>query len=138
MMMNTQPADASTLRGSISVVGETVECESGNYTAASGALSYVIHEHESASGNTQTHGTFRLDNVTVENDGQTYYAVGANTFTFNYNANRDTFISIDTEKISIFERGGGLVGRVNAVLHVSPNGTVGGFNFGTCTPHADV
>lgn len=138
VMMSTAPADASTSEGFISVVGETVECESGSYTATSGGLRYVIHANENPSGNTQTHGTFRLDDVTVEKNGLTYYASGVNTFTFNYNANSGTFVSIDTEKISIVERGSGLVGRVNAILHVSSDGTVRGFNFGTCEPHAEV
>lgn len=138
LMVNTQPAYASALRGSVSIVGETAVCESGTYTATSGALNYVIHESQSRSGNTHSHGTFRLDDVVLEKDGQTYYASGANTFTVNYNANRDTFTSIDTEKTSIVERGGGLVGRVNVVLHVSSDGTVRGFNFGTCDSHTEV
>ena len=87
----------------------------------------------SASGN--LNGTFTgtpTGVVAVGEDGNEYRIVGAVWGGFTINAQTGGFQSTFTGKLQIVSQGGGTADSVNVVFHVSPNGNINEFNFGTC------
>jgi hypothetical protein len=115
------------------VPGDPLQCGDTTYTPVSGELAIVIHEGQSASGNTNFTTTITPRNVVLQDqDGNLYSLHGAIWFGETSNANTGGFQATSTDKFQIVSQGGGTVDSVNAVEHVSPNGKEFFFNFGTC------
>jgi hypothetical protein len=113
--------------------GDTLQCGDTTYTVISGELAIVVHEGQSASGNTNFTGTITPRNVVLQDqDGNLYSLAGAIWFGATFNANTGGFQATSTDKFQIVSQGGGTVDSVNGVEHVSPNGKEFFFNFGTC------
>lgn len=66
--------------------------------------------------------------------GNTYTVSGASWFGGKSTAGGDIVVFTDTEHFVIHSSGGGIFGKVQIVEHISPNGKVIDFNFGTCLP----
>ena len=118
------------------VTGDVFECEDRLYTITSGELWTVIHEGESASGNTNYTITVTPHQIeAVDGDGNEYSLVGAFWFGATLNANTGGFQGTDTLKLQVVGQGSGAVDSVNVVFHVTaqPNNiVVKDFDFGTC------
>jgi hypothetical protein len=115
------------------VTGDTLQCGDTTYTIVSGEVAVVMHEGQSASGNTNFTGTITPRNVVLQDqDGNLYSLSGAIWFGATFNANTGGFQATSTDKFQIVSQGGGTVDSVNAVEHVSPNGKEFLFDFGTC------
>ncbi len=126
-------ANGPAVRSSFPVTGSVFVCGANTYTITSGTVSGVTHEGSSASGN--LNGTFTgtpTGVVAVDEDGNQYRIVGAVWGGFTFNAQTGGFQSTFTGKLQIVSQGGGTADSVNVVLHVSPNGKINAFNFGTC------
>ncbi len=126
-------ANGPAVHDSFSVVGAVFVCGDNTYTITSGTVSAVMHEGSSASGN--LNGTFtgtpkRV--VAVDEDGNEYSIVGAIWSGFSLNAQTGGFQSTFTGKLQIVSAGGGTADSVNVVFHMSPNGDINSFDFGTC------
>jgi hypothetical protein len=115
------------------VTGDTLQCGDTTYTIVSGEVAIVMHEGQSASGNTNFTGTITPRNVVLQDQaGNLYSLAGAIWFGATFNANTGGFQATSTDKFQIVSQGGGTVDSVNAVEHVSPNGKEFLFDFGTC------
>jgi len=115
------------------VTGDTLQCGDTTYTIVSGEVAVVMHEGQSASGNTNFTGTITPRNVVLQDQqGNLYSLRGAIWFGATFNANTGGFQATSTDKFQIVSQGGGTVDSVNAVEHVSPNGKEFLFDFGTC------
>jgi hypothetical protein len=118
------------------VTGDVFECEGGTYTVTSGEIKFVIHEGESASGNTNLTGTITPRKVVAEDDaGNQYRIVGALWFGETSNANTGGFQATFTGKLQIVGKGVGTADSVNVTFHITaqPNNFVlNEFDFGTC------
>ena len=115
------------------VTGDTLQCGDTTYTIVSGEVAVVMHEGQSASGNTNFTGTITPRNVVLQDQqGNLYSLRGAIWFGATFNANTGGFQATSTDKFQIVSQGGGTVDSVNAVEHVSPNGKAFLFDFGTC------
>ncbi len=126
-------ANGPAVHDSFPVVGDVFVCGANTYTVTSGTVSLVMHEGSSASGN--LNGTFtgtprRV--VAVDQDGNEYSIVGAVWSGFSLNAQTGGFQTTFTGKLQIVSQGGGTVDSVNVVFHISPNGDINSFDFGTC------
>jgi hypothetical protein len=113
--------------------GDMLQCGDTTYTVVSGAMVTVVHEGQSASGNTNFTSTITPRNVVLQDqDGNLYSVGGAVWFGGTFNANTGGFQGTSTDKLQIVSQGGGTVDSVNGVEHVSPNGKEFLFSFGTC------
>jgi hypothetical protein len=130
-------ANGPAVHSSFPVTGDVFVCGANTYTITSGTVSVVMHEGSSTSGN--LNGTFtgtpkRV--VAVDEDGNVYSIVGAVWSGFTFNAQTGGFQTTFTGKLQIVSQGGGTADSVNVVFHISPNGDVNDFDFGTCPPPA--
>jgi hypothetical protein len=115
------------------VTGDVIVCGANTYTVTSGTLRIVLHEGFSASGNINFTGTLTPQHIVAEDGaGNVYSLVGAFWFGATANANTGGAQSTFTGKLQIVSNGGGTVDSVNVVMHISPNGHVSSFDFGTC------
>ncbi len=118
------------------VTGDVFECEGDIYTITAGELRVVIHEGESASGNTNFTGTVTPQGVVAEDsDGNEHRIVGAVWFGETFNANTGGFQATFTAKLQIVGQGVGTADNVNLTFHITaqPNNFVlNEFDFGTC------
>jgi hypothetical protein len=115
------------------VPSDPLQCGDTTYTPISGELATVVHEGQSASGNTNFTITITPRHVVLQDqDGNLYSVAGATWFGGTFNANTGGFQATSTDKFQIVSQGGGTVDSVNGVEHVSPNGKEFLFNFGTC------
>jgi hypothetical protein len=115
------------------VPSDPLQCGDTTYTPISGELATVVHEGQSASGNTNFTITITPRQVVLEDqDGNLYSLAGAIWFGATVNANTGGFQATSTDKFQIVSQGGGTVDSVNGVEHISPNGKEFFFNFGTC------
>ncbi len=127
-------ADAAT-HDSFPAAGAVFECGATSYTAVSGTVKIVTQENESASGILEITSTITPLGVTLTDPaGNVYKLSGAGWFGGTFNPSTGTGQFTDIEKFQIIARGGGVVGKVNIVEHMSPNGKITGFDFGNCTP----
>lgn len=116
------------------VVGDTIVCEDATYSIVQGTIRFVIHSDDTPSGNFNFTGTIApQDVVAVGSDGNFYQIVGAEWFGATGNAKTGGVQETFTGKFQIIsQEGGGTVDSVNQTFHVSPNGDVKTFDFGTC------
>jgi hypothetical protein len=130
-------ADAA-IHESFPAAGAVFSCGDTSYTAVSGTVKSVYQENQSASGIFEVTGTITPTSVTLQDSaGNLYKVSGASWFGGTFNPATDTGQFTDTEKFQIIDLGGGVVGTVNIVEHMSPNGKIIDFNFGNCTPPED-
>jgi hypothetical protein len=139
LAVGLQPALASpAVHVQQDVTGDTFTCATTTYTIVSGSIRIVIHEDQTASGNTNLTGTITPQGVVARDPaGNLCDIVGAGWFGGTTNANTGGMQFTDTEKFQIVEPGGGTVDSVNTVLHLSSNGDFKSFDFGTCAPPED-
>ncbi len=126
-------ANGPAVHFSFPVTGDVFVCGANTYTITSGTVSAVMHEGSSTSGN--LNGTFtgtpnRV--VAVDAAGNVYSIVGAVWSGFTFNAQTGGFQTTFTGKLQIVSKGGGTADSVNVVFHISPNGNINDFDFGTC------
>jgi hypothetical protein len=115
------------------VTGDEIVCGSTVYTVTSGVLAITVHEGASASGNTNFTVTIVPRDVVLQDAvGSVFSIHGAEWIGGTENAQTGTFQFTDTDYFTIVSSGGGVVGAVRATFHISPNGKVVDFNFGTC------
>jgi|SRR5215207_9258095 len=115
------------------VTGDTLQCGDTTYTIVSGEIAIVMHEGQSASGNTNFTGTITPRNVVLQDQAGNLYSL-AGAIWFGATSTRTPAASkrpLPTSSRSS-ARAGGTVDSVNAVEHVSPNGREFLFDFGTC------
>jgi hypothetical protein len=126
-------ANGPAVHSSFPVTGDVFVCGANSYTVTSGTVSAVTHEGSSASGN--LNGTFTgtpSNVVAVDAAGNVYRIVGAVWGGFTLNAQTGGFQTTFTGKLQIVSAGGGTADSVNVVFHISPNGDINSFDFGTC------
>jgi hypothetical protein len=112
---------------------DPLQCGDTTYTPISGELATVVHEGQSAAGNTNYTITITPRHVVLQDqDGNLYSVAGAIWFGGTFNANTGGFQATSTDKFQIISQSGGTVDSVNGVEHISPNGTDFSFDFGTC------
>jgi hypothetical protein len=115
------------------VPGDPLQCGDTTYTPISGELAIVVHEGQSASGNTNFTTTITPRHVVLQDqDGNLYSLRGAIWFGATFNTNTGGFQATSTDKFQIVSQGGGTVDSINVVEHISPNGKEFSFSFGTC------
>jgi hypothetical protein len=126
-------ANGPAVHSSFDPVGSVFVCGANTYTVTSGTVSTVMHEGSSASGNSNFTFTATPKQVMAEDeDGNVYRIVGAIWGGGTFNAQTGGFQTTFTGKLQIVSQGGGTADSVNVVLHMSPNGDVNSFDFGTC------
>jgi len=119
------------VHSSVPVAGVDFECGSTTYTITSGTISTLFHGADSASGNVSDTMTIRYDMVAADAAGNVYSIVGASRSGFTFNAGTGAVQITTTATLQIVGRGGS-AGSINIVFHLSPNGDVKSFDFGTC------
>ena len=126
-------ANGPAVHSSFPVTGTVFVCGANTYTVTSGTISAVMHLGSSASGN--LNGTFTgtpTNVVAVDTAGNVYRIVGAVWSGFTFNAQTGGSQQTFTGKLQIVSQGGGTADSVNVVIHMSPNGDINAFDFGTC------
>jgi hypothetical protein len=115
------------------VTGDEIVCGSTVYTITSGVIAFTVHEGEAASGNTNFTVTIVPRDVVLEDAAGSVFSIhGAEWIGGTENVQKGTFQFTDTIFFTILSSGGGVVGTVRAVFHISPNGKIVDLNFGTC------
>jgi len=115
--------------------GAVFTCPTTTYTVISGSIRLVLHEGQTPSGNANVTGTLTPQGVVAQDEaGNLYDIVGAGWFGGSFNGGTGGSAFTDTEKFQIVQQGGGTVDSVNLTAHVSPNGNLTSFDFGTCAP----
>jgi hypothetical protein len=133
MGMSSAAANQPAMHFTQPVPGDPLQCGDSTYTPISGELATVVHQGQSASGNTNFTITITPLHVVLQDQyGNRYALAGAIWFGATVNANTGGFQATSTDKFQIVSQGGGTVDSVNGVEHISPNGTEFSFNFGTC------
>ncbi len=126
-------ANAPAQHATEDVTGDEIVCGSTTYTVTSGVLAITMHEGASGSGNANFTVTIVPRSVVLEDvDGNVYSIHGAEWIGGTFNAQQGTFQFTDTDFFTIVGSGGGVVGTVRAVFHISPNGKIVDVDFGTC------
>ena len=124
-------ADDPAVHGEFSVVGDVFVCEGATYTITSVTVKFVEHLTEAANGNLSITGTMTPQDVVATDGTSTFRIVGAVWFGASFNANTGTGPETFTAKLQIVGPGG-TADNVNITFHVSPNGDVNAFDFGSC------
>ena len=135
LALSVPPAlgNSPAVHSSFPAAGAVFVCGANTYAVTSGTVYIVIHQGSSASGNSNLTGTITLRNVVAEDEaGNVYSIVGAIWGGGTFNAQTGGFQTTFTGKLQIVSQGGGTADSVNVVLHMSPNGDVNSFDFGTC------
>jgi hypothetical protein len=114
-----------------SVVGDVFVCDGATYTITEGTVKSVEHFTEAANGNTSITGTSTPVGVVATDGTSTFRIVGAVWFGASFNVNTGTGPETFTGKLQIVGAGG-KADSVNITAHVSPNGDVNEFDFGSC------
>jgi hypothetical protein len=127
-------ANSPAIHYSFDATGMVIVCGDHSYTVASGTVDVVEHAGTSASGNMNVTVTLTPDDVVlVDTAGNQYSIAGAIWFGGSLNARTGGLADTDTSEIQIISQGGGTVDSVSLVFHISPNGDIKSFDFGTCT-----
>jgi hypothetical protein len=132
-------AAASTfhMHESFPAAGGVFECVGGDLTVTAGTVDQVIQGAVDAQGIMHITGTITVHGVTLQDaDGNTYTVSGAGWFG-GKSAGDEPIVFTDTEFFVIHSADGGVYAKVQAVEHLSPNGKVISFNFGSCEPPQD-
>jgi len=124
-------ADDPAVHDEFSVVAEFLNYGDTVYTITSGTVKSVEHITEAANGNTSVTGTSTPVGVVASDGSSTFRIVGAVWFGASFNVNTGTGPQTFTAKLQIIGAGG-KADSVNVTFHVSPNGDVNEFDFGTC------
>jgi predicted signal transduction protein with EAL and GGDEF domain len=131
------PVFAAADIGGFPAAGAVFTCGSTQYTATSGFVKTIMNETTTPSGNMSITGTLVPMDVTLTGpNGETYSLQGASWFGGLYNSQTGTLLQTETDMFTITSPSTGVVGSVNMVAHMSPDGSTISFNFGTCTPPA--
>jgi hypothetical protein len=131
--LGTGPAMADAAVHDSFPVSGTVPCGDTSYTAVAGTVEIVTQTNESASGISTITGTITPHDVTLADAaGNVYTLVGARQFASTSASPGEPIQFTAIEKLQIIAQGGGVVGTVNTVMHLSPSGNVIDFNFGNC------
>jgi len=116
--------------------GFALACGGTELTATGGTASIVMHESVDQNGVYHMTGTGTLNHVTMQDaSGNAYSVSGANWFggsSSDPDANEPIAFT-STDKFVVRNANGGVLGMVNVVEHISPNGNYFDFEFGTCT-----
>jgi hypothetical protein len=105
-------------------------------TSVTGVIDTVMHENADGRGLYHYSGTDTARGVTlVDADGATYRLEGASSFsgTSRDGEGLDNVVTTDVQEFTISGVGGGRLGKVDVVNHLSPNGQLRTVVFGTCT-----
>jgi len=124
----------------IPVAGDVFSCTGGDLTVTAGTITQVIEGVTDAQGKLHVTGTLVPHNVTLQDAaGNTYTISGASWFGFTSSDpdGNDIVVATDTEHFVIHNAGGGVYAKVQAVEHLSPNGKVISFDFGSCATPED-
>lgn len=130
-------AETLTYHYQTDVSGTTITCGSTQLTTVAGSVFDSVF-HENADGRGEYHAT-ETDTphpVTLsDTDGNVYNLEGASWFegTFTDPDGNNPVVLTSTDEFSITASDGGLLGRVSAVTHLSPNGNFFSIDFGDCT-----
>lgn len=125
-----------TQHGSFPATGATITCGATVLTPREGAIDTVFHENADGRGRYHYTGTDTArDVVLVDADGGTYRLTGASSFsgTSLDPEGMDNVVTTDVSKFTVTRDGGGRVGMIDLVNHLSPNGGVIAFDFGSCS-----
>jgi hypothetical protein len=133
LALSASPALASgaASHSSNDVTGIDFVCGSTTYAISSGTVFSLFVGADSASGNVSDTMTIRYDMVAVDPSGNVYSIVGAGRSGFTYNVGTGAVQITTTATIQIVGKGGS-AGSIDIVFHLSPNGDVISFDFGTC------
>jgi hypothetical protein len=125
-----------TQHGSFPATGATITCGPTVLTPTAGVIDVVFHENEDGAGRYHYAGTDTAHGVTLlDADGRSYRLEGASSFsgTSTDPEGLDDVVTTDVEKFTIARDHGGLLGMVDVVNHLSRNGRVTAFEFGSCS-----
>ena len=125
-----------TQHGSFPASGATITCGATDLTPVQGVIDTVFHENADSRGRYHYSGTDTARGVVlVGADGGTYRLTGASSFsgTSLDPEGLDNVVTTDVSKFTITRDGGGRLGMINLVNHLSPNGGVIAFDFGSCS-----
>jgi hypothetical protein len=130
----------TTVVSTFDATGAQFTCSDGTtYTALGGTVHSVIHDSLSANGAEHFTGTIAPTGVTLtDGTSSTVYTLGGATwFGGNFNPATGQFEAGDTGFFNIIAPGGGVVGKVAGVEHMSSGGANFSFNFGDCQAPQD-
>jgi hypothetical protein len=126
--------------GTFDATGAQFTCSDGTtYTALGGTVHTIFHDSFSANGAEHVTGTTAPTRVTLtDGTSSTVYTLGGATwFGGNFNPATGQFEFTDTGFFNIIAPGGGVVGKVAGVEHMSSGGANFSFNFGNCQAPQD-
>lgn len=119
------------------VSGATIACGATQLTATAGsALAGVFHENADSRGEYHVTDTETPSPITLTDDiGNTYSMYGADWFggTFIDPDGNEPVVLTSTDEFSITNATGGLLGKISAMVHLSPNGKFFAVSFGQCS-----
>jgi hypothetical protein len=130
-LVSVAQASAPAVHDEMPVAGDVFLCEGATYTITSGTVKFVEHFTEAANGNLSITGTSTPRGVVATDGTSTFRIVGAVWFGASFNANTGTGPETFTAKLQVVGPGG-TADNVNITFHVSPNGDVNFFDFGSC------
>jgi len=137
VLATTALANGPAQRFTESVTGEQFVCDDAVYTITSGEIQIVVHEGSAAQGNQNFTFTLTPRKVVAEDElGNVVSIVGATWAGGAFNANTDGEVFTVTDKFQLVSKGGGTVGTVNAMFHITaqPNNfVIKDFNLGNCS-----
>ena len=122
---------------SFPAAGAVFTCLGGNLTATAGTVDQVLATTVDGQGVFHMTGTITTHGVVLQDAaGNTYTLSGASWFG-GKGTETDILVETDTADFVIHNSTGGVFAKVQAVEHLSPNGTVKSFDFGSCEAPAD-
>ena len=127
----------------IPAAGMAFACGSTSLLVTSGTMDFVSHTTYSASGDWSSTGTITLAQVkAVDTAGNEYSVIGAAHFGLSYNAQTGVVVAnvdgadvsqaVTTFRFQFVGKGGGIVGRLDILQHISPNGNYNEVLAGGC------
>jgi hypothetical protein len=125
----------STFMFTVDPTGAVFSCPGTDYEVLGGTLRFLIHDSIAGDGSEHLRSVRVVSGVTLTDGATTriYRLVGANAAGGNVNlGGAGTFEFTDVTMFNIVTSSGGVVGRVAAVEHVSPNGSEFALTFGEC------
>jgi hypothetical protein len=139
LLAGSAQAAASTFHehDSFPAAGAVFECIGGDLTATSGTVNQVLQGTLDAQGIFHITGTITTHGVTLQDAAGNAYALSGASWFGGKAAGADLLVSTDTAHFVIHSADGGVYAKVQAVEHLSPNGKVISFDFGTCEEPAD-
>jgi hypothetical protein len=128
----------STMRTSFDPTGAQFTCTNDAvYTITGGTINQVMHFSLDATGQGHVTGTITPVGVSATDGTSTYRIVGADWFGATGTDENNPFVATDTGHFVILSSSGGVVGKVQYVDHISPNGTSFSFDRGNCEEPQD-